>query len=123
MAITWPGGLPQGDAAIGDNLIEEGEDRVLYTKTTAGPGKLRPKYTIGPAKCSIPMVLTEAQVTTLMTFYNTTLYGGALAFDWVHPRTGLDQRFRFQPGVVPAVQMIVPDRHRVTLYLEMIPGA
>lgn len=122
MAVVWPATLPQNDDAIGYDTVEEAEDRLLYTPTTAGPGKLRAKYTKGPARISIPVVYSESQVNTLMDFYHNTLYGGALPFEWKHPRSGADQLFRFQPGVVPAVQLVTPDRYRVTLHLEMIPG-
>ncbi len=122
MAVSWPPSLPQGDAAQGYDTIEEAEDRLLFKDTTSGPGKLRPKYTSGPARVSMPMILTKAQLTTLMDFYHDTLKGGSLPFEWVHVRTGADQLFRFQPGVVPTAQMILADRYRVTLALEMIPG-
>jgi len=122
MAVVWPVSLPQSDDALGYDMVEEAEDRLLYSPTSAGPGKLRPKYTVGPARVSIPTVYTETQLTTLLDFYHDTLHGGALAVDWKHPRTGADQRFRFQPGVMPAAQLITPNLYRVTLHLEMIPG-
>ncbi|MCK5020949.1 MAG: hypothetical protein KAS32_28300 [Candidatus Peribacteraceae bacterium] len=121
MAYTWPPTLPQGDEAIGYDSIESFPDRLLFTPTIQGPGKLRPRYTSAPANVSFNMVLTEAQVATLETFYNTTLVGGSLQFEWLHPRTGIDKYFRFQPGVVPTFQLLTPDKYRTTLHLQVMP--
>ena len=122
MPVLWPLTLPWDDEAIKYDTIEEAQDRLLFTPTSAGPGKLRQRYTVGPANLSIPIVLSDTELTTLMDFYHDTLGGGALEFEWIHPRTGAGQYFRFQPGVMPAAQIISPNRYRVTLALQMVPG-
>ncbi len=122
MTVSWPGTLP-GISKTGDNSQESATDRLLFHKTTSGPGKLRARYTSGSARITIPMVMTLTEVTALMDFYEDTLQGGALPFDWSHPRTGSAQRYRFQPGVQPTVVRIIPGRFRVQLALEAIPGA
>lgn len=56
---------------------------------------------------------------TLDSFYESTLAGGSLSFDWLHPRTGQSKSFRFlaPPKATEAARGL----YRMTLQLEMLP--
>jgi hypothetical protein len=64
--------------------------------------------------------LTDAQLDTLLSFHDTTLALGSLAFDWVDPRDGSAAEFRFlEPP--QTVGKIGPDLFKVTIALEELP--
>jgi len=85
----------------------------------AGPAKTRPRFTAGVRPIQIPMIMTDDQVTTLETFYTTTLAGGALKFDFRLPRTGAVVTYRFTGP--PQWTLVESKRWRVTLPLEVLP--
>lgn len=90
---TWPAGLPQTPDTQGQ--VEKPADLLLRTQMDAGPAKVRRRYTAGVRPFNCTFFMTKAQVATLETFYVTTLTGGADAFDWAHPRTGVTESWRF----------------------------
>jgi hypothetical protein len=118
MPLAWPPALP-AVAKYGGS--EMGVDRLLHQETASGPGKLRSKYSTGIKVFTFPMILTETQADTLMDFYNDTSGGGALSFDFTHPRTGAAIVCRFKPGSMPLIVNFSFELYRVTLELEIIP--
>jgi len=90
---TWPETLP--DHPLKDELSEEPPDVLLRTGMDAGPAKVRRRFTAGVRPFAVKLRLTADQAADLDEFYVTTLQGGALRFDWVHPRTGDAAEFRF----------------------------
>ncbi len=66
----------------------------LETQMDAGPPKARRRFSAGERKLDIKMIMTEAQVVTLDAFYVSTLSGGALTFDYTHPRTSSLETYR-----------------------------
>jgi len=97
----WPTGLPQAPSK--DGLSEQAPNTVIRTPMEAGPTKVRRRFTAGIRPFTMTFLLTKAQVELLDGFYWTTLVGGSLTFDWVHPRTGLSATFAFvEPPVYTA---------------------
>jgi hypothetical protein len=65
------------------------------------------------------MVLTETQLTTFKTFYNTTLLGGTLRFSWrepLDPLTAAEYRF-----VQPPEWSSREGDYLVSMKLEVLP--
>lgn len=91
----WPADLPQKPLA--DGYSEEPQSRVLRSQMDAGPPKTRQRYTAGTTAIPVNMTLSNAQVDTFESFFNSDIQGGSLPFDHMHPRT--DQ---------PVSLMIVP---------------
>ncbi len=118
MPLAWPPTLPTIPLYGGS---EGGEARLIQQETEVGPGKLRSRYTRGLAPILFPMILTIPQATALMDFYNTTTGGGALSFDFLHPRSGAAIVCRFRPGSGPLLGNFSFGKYRVTLQLEIVP--
>jgi len=95
MNPAWPQSLPQKPLLNG--LAEQAPNTLLRSNMETGPAKVRRRYTAGVRKFPVSFVLTEAQVATMDTFLQETLLGGALKFDWLHPRTGAAVTFRIIP--------------------------
>jgi hypothetical protein len=115
---SWPPGLPQLVAVEGYD--EAPPDLTVRTQMDAGPAKVRRRFTAGVRALSLQLDLDSAQVETLDVFFDATLQGGALAFDWVHPRTQAAATLRFvrppvyRPGASDAAWQAV-------LQLEILP--
>jgi hypothetical protein len=93
MSATWPAGLPQATEI--DGYSETQPSLALRSAMETGPAKLRRRASSGPVRIEGTMLLVAAQTETLVAFWRDTLAGGALAFDWTHPRTGLAVQMRF----------------------------
>lgn len=90
---TWPAGLPQ-DVEI-DGYEETSPANKLRTQMDAGPAKQRRRFTAGVRPLKVTMIMTRAQIATLDAFHDATLAGGALPFDFTHPRTLVTTTFSF----------------------------
>lgn len=83
-AATWPLSLPQGALLAG--LTETPPKTALRTEMDQGPAKTRRRFNSGVRKFTIPITMTDDQVETFDVFYNVTLAGGSLSFNYKHPR-------------------------------------
>lgn len=93
---AWPGGLPQ--QFLRQGYKETPPEERLRTKMSAGPDKLRVRTSAVPRKVSGAMYMTDADLTTLETFYDTTTNGGVDKFDFPY-RTGTQEaRFLSVPA-------------------------
>lgn len=99
---AWPSSLPQYPLATQFSEVSRGG--LIVTEMDAGPPKRRRRYTAEMTRFNYGLVLTETQVNTLETFWETTLSMGVDAFDWVHPRTKSAASLAFvtRPTYVPA---------------------
>lgn len=115
---TWPATLPQG--FLVDGYREVMPKTTIRTPMDAGPAKVRRRFTAGVRMLSGRTAMTREQTETLDTFFNTTLAGGALSFDWTHPRTQAPMTCRFasEPEFSPQSGGM---RWIVTLNLEILP--
>lgn len=87
----WPASLPGLRLPV-DHQIQSG---LIRTKMDAGPDKVRRRSSATPENFSFPMRLKGSEYDTLQTFYNSTLGGGALSFNFDNPRTDTEETFRF----------------------------
>ena len=98
---TWPASLPGLNV---EGYGEEDVDAVVRTQMDAGPQFERLRYSAVPTRITDTLVLTTAQVATLMAFYRTTVSRGVSPFDWTHPRTGasVSMKIKSPPGISAA---------------------
>lgn len=99
---VWPVSLPA--SPLLDSFSETAPLTAIRTEMDQGPAKLRQRTTAGPRNLRMAFLMTAAQVQTVDDFYTDTLKGGALAFDFAHPRTAevLSMRFLGAPTYTPA---------------------
>lgn len=118
---VWHASLPQSQflgTALGFPA-----DTVVRFAVDAGPAKTRPRYTSASRALTVPIVLTNAQMIVLDTFYRTTLKMGALEFDWVDPTTNTAVAMRFVAPPQLNVRANAPDGRRWEgqLAFEILP--
>jgi hypothetical protein len=113
---TFPATLP---APLISSYAEQRQNQVLRTEMDAGIPKVRRRFTAALTNLQVSWVLTDTQLSTLETFFVTTLLGGATAFDWTHPRTGAAVSARFvEPYAIKALR---PDLFEVSAKVEVLP--
>jgi hypothetical protein len=61
----------------------------------AGAAKTRRRFTAAPRQIEVTFRVNAAQAAIFKSFFEETTAGGALPFDWVHPREGTSAEFRF----------------------------
>lgn len=91
---TWPNTLPA--YVLESGFQERLQDQVVESQMDSGPAKIRRRFTKAIRFFACQMLMTPEQTTTFETFWQTTLKGGSLPFDWVHPRTRAATTFRFR---------------------------
>jgi hypothetical protein len=114
---TWPSSLP--DSFLRDGLSESPPDLLVRTKMDQGPDKVRRWGTANVRPIAGQQRMELTQVGILDTFYNDTLEGGALKFDWTHPRTEASVEFRFTAP--PTYQPLKGNKWRTQIQLEVMP--
>lgn len=119
---TWPSTLPQSLNV--DGYMTSSQDGRVRTSMDAGPDFVRRRFSAVTVSHAGTMILTTAQVATLETFFNTTLSGGSLSFDWHplgrhqdSPQVVLDLRFMSPPSY----RALGNDRWQVDVALEALP--
>ena len=80
---AWPTTLPQ-------DLLQSGysqalPDNVIKTSVDRGPEQRRPRFTSAVAPLSGRMIMTEAQIQTLDTWFSDDIAYGALSFTFPNP--------------------------------------
>jgi len=114
---VWPTTLPQQLFVTGYN--QSFADTTIKSEMDAGPAKIRRRFTAGVEPVSGTMIMTETQLSTLATFYNTTLLGGSLRFSWTKPpahTTACEMRFTAPPSWTK-----VEGEFEAQLSLEVLP--
>jgi hypothetical protein len=114
---VWPSSLPQqvDQATYAEDLANVVERSEMDT----GPAKVRRRFTAGIQPMQATVTVTIAQAATLETFFDDTLEGGSLEFQWVHPRTQATARIRFV--VPPTLTPRGPNYFVASLALEVLP--
>lgn len=82
---SWPNTLPA--YPLLDGFHETVPKTTIRTDMEQGPAKVRLRTTTAVRVMTLGYLMNKAQVTALETFYLATLQGGALAFDFTHPRS------------------------------------
>jgi hypothetical protein len=115
---VWPPSLPQ--SPLLDGYKEKPPKLFARAEMDAGVPKMRRRFTNAVRPVEVTFYMTQAQVETLDAFYLSTIQGGAVAFDWRHPRTGITKAWRFvaEPEYEPASGV---EKWRVTCQLEVKP--
>lgn len=113
---TWPATLPVPLIA---GFSEALPNNMLRTSMDAGPAKVRRRTTANVGQLTVPLLLTSAQVDTLVGFFKEDTANGALAFDFTHPRTSNTISCRF----TAPFDISSPDgiNYPITLQLEVMP--
>jgi hypothetical protein len=106
MPATWPATLPE--FVLEQGYSEKFQNQTIESAMDSGPMKSRRRFTKAIREFSITLQMTTAQKAIFETFWLTTLRGGSLPFDWVHPLTRVVMSFRFknpapQYGVVGGI--------------------
>ncbi len=70
-------------------------DGAIQTAMDSGPPKMRRRFTAVPTAYTVALMLSNAQVDTLTSFWRDTLAMGSLKFDWKDPRSGAAATFSF----------------------------
>ena len=115
---SWPASLPQRILQRG--YRESLTDNVIRTSVDAGPEKRRKRFTAAVRPLSGSMTMTSAQLDTMMTFYDTDIGSGSLAFDFNAPRdqaTTISVAFQ-RP---PAWTNLGGDSYQVNLEMDIQP--
>ena len=102
-------------------------DSLVRTQTDAGPAKVRRRFTSTPSTFSVQFVLTKAEATRLVQFYEHAAddaiagtNGGALTITGLpHPRDDSSATFRFLAP--PVITQTAYDVFRASLRLELLP--
>lgn len=113
---TWPVTLPQNFLVSG--YRETLPNTAIRTDMDAGPAKIRQRVTSNVRPVSGSMVMTETQLTTFESFFNTTIVGGTLRFNYTHPRLGAVE-LRFVSS--PSYTKVGDDAWLVEMGLEIMP--
>lgn len=90
---SWPSQLPA--YPLLDGFRESVPDTAIRTDMEQGPAKVRLRTTAAVSRLSCAYLMSKAQVTALDTFYQAGLQGGALSFEFLHPRRNVTVMARF----------------------------
>lgn len=111
---AWPSTLPQAPLASGFSRMQR--DNVISSAMDYGPAKKRNRVTSYLYDIALSLLLTQAQVETLETFYNANKTATWTWLDFgVVPYPAATYRFMAPPSTQPAGG----DYFHVTLALEM----
>lgn len=94
---SWPASLPS--YVLEQGYSEQIADQFIETQMEAGSPKRRRRYTRNNRVFTVSMAMDETTSQTFENFYDTTLAGGSLPFDWVHPRRRTTMTFQFRHPV------------------------
>lgn len=90
---SWPSQLPA--YPLLDGFRETLPETALRTDMEQGPAKVRLRTTAAVTRLVCNYLMSKAQVAALDTFYQATLQGGALSFEFLHPRRNETVMARF----------------------------
>lgn len=114
---TWPVSLPQNPLFAG---YSEGTiDTSIRSSMAVGPAKVRRRISAGPTDINMQFLMTAAQLSDFITFYETTLLSGSLSFTMNHPRTGSSETWRIKKA--PRWTKQSPTLYLIPLEMELLP--
>lgn len=115
--VDWPEGLNAPVDLSG--YTEVFPDTRLKVSMGAGPAKYRQRTSAASYDITYKLALNAAMLTTFRTFYVSTIFGGSMPFNWVHPRSNEPLVFTFKGP--PAVSPAGKQQYEVTFTLEVQP--
>ena len=117
MAVAnWPVGLPV--ELLQRGYSHETANSLLRSSMEVGPSKVRRRHTAGVENVTGNMLLTEAQLGILRTFFDTTLAYGSLRFAASDPVSLVAREFRF---TAPIKWTMVSGFYDVSFEFEILP--
>lgn len=114
MAETWPLGTELNVSGFG----QKQQANTIRTTMEAGVDKLRRRYSSPIRNVSGSLILSFDDYETLEDFYNVTLAGGVLSFNFPDQATGVLYEHRFLE--TPSYTAYGPLHYQVTLKFERI---
>lgn len=119
---NWPSTLPQ--SFLLNSIRLRRQKQSLHSPTDVGPGISRRRTSAYSQYFVGAMHMTPDQYNTLIEFYDDTLHGGSLPFDWTHPLTGALVTVKFDLQAeedIAVTEIIKPDKWRVEMAFEILP--
>ena len=118
---TWPVALPQLPA-VGALSGGPQSNKVSF-QPDAGPQIDRRRGTAVAHIRNIRLpLITDAQLATFVSFFETDLKDGVLPFVWPDPITSVSHNWKFAGGESPySVNTLMPDRHELSFTLMRLP--
>jgi len=117
MPQTWPSTL---QAKINESGFSRKKgDTLLRTEMEVGIAKVRRRYTKGINELRVSIWVTQSQFNDFETFYDTTLAGGVLSFNFVDPITKATKVYRFKAP--PETDYVGGETFAISMTWEEIP--
>lgn len=119
---VWPVTLPQDVLIAGAAFRRQAQAQ--HIKPDDGPSISVRRFTAYSEFAVVNILLTAAQWGIVQTFYDDTLAGGTLKFDWIHPITQAAREVKFDLSVedhLAVKEALNHDLFLVTLALEYLP--
>ena len=113
---VWPASLPQDVLQGWEKSLDSG---LLRTPMDQGPAKQRRRFSATARPYTVTVQMTGTQVTTFEAFFDDTIKGGSLPFDWLDPRTQTAVTFRFVKE--PMERHRAGEVYQIPLQLEVLP--
>lgn len=115
--VSWPTTLPQ--ELIEDGFEETMQSLIISTDMEVGPPKTRKRLTASftPIKGSI--IVTKDQRAIFLTFFHSTIAGGAIKFTWKHPITGSTVKMKIIGP--PKITSLGGDYFKIDMDLHILP--
>lgn len=118
-AASWPATLPQ--CPILNAFSETPQPNVVSFKPEVGPPKQRRRSTAKAWITNVSYRMTNAQLLTFKTFFETTLEDGALPFNWAHPVTKVSYDWMFTEGDEPQITRFASNASTVAFKITRLP--
>lgn len=116
--IDWPATLPQ--YLMINGFSQKFADNMLASSVDVGISKRRKRYTVAKKPVTGSIYITSEQKTILEDFYDVSLGGGVLRFNWVDPITQDEVEMRFADNKPPEITPNGPINFFAKLELEII---
>jgi len=111
----WPATLPQCPALNSWN--ETTQTNLIQFKPEVGPQKIRRKTVQKNWLGTAEFKLSNAQLATFKSFYETALQDGTLPFVWPHPVNKTSYTWTFVPSETPEITRMTPNTSKLQMRL------
>lgn len=107
--VSWPSTLPQSPRAWQEEMV----DNLIRTQVSAGPPKVRRRFTASRIQARASFILKREQYDTLKQWFESELEHGVQAFSFRNPNSNTLQAFRLLAA--PSIESV----QGVALAVEM----
>jgi hypothetical protein len=116
---AWPSTLPQ--CPILNGWDEQPQPAVAAFVPEVGPQKSKRRTTAKVWSCNAVYRMTNSDVITFNSFFETTLEDGSLPFSWPHPITKVSYNWYFDSATPPKFSRTTPKTQTVQLKIMRLP--